>query len=215
MTGNDLEKLVEGLRALAPSIQSSLQPEFFREPALKILDCVLSLNRNYRNFVEPRVIQFENAYLDIRSASDLQGMIRSYASPFEFMKLTLRYSHEERANILADVVDWLVRDVTGGCGGSLELAKLEAWAKDAQWGNAPRIKGFGVAGFQYLRMLFNAETVKPDVWIKRFVSAHVGRNVSDLKALELLEMAAPLAGVRSLRDLDTTIWERESSKCAT
>lgn len=210
IAGQDIEKLAIALRTLAPSIQPSAQPAWTREPALKVLDCVLSLNRNYLAFVEPRIVQFESAYPDVDSVRDLQGMINSYSAPFEFMKLALRYKHEERAKTLTAVVDWLVRDVTGVCSGDAELTLLEAWAKDASFSSAPRIRGFGLAGFQYLRMLFKANTVKPDVWIKRFVSEQVGYNVSEHKALSLLELAAPVAGVRSLRDFDTTVWERDA-----
>jgi hypothetical protein len=175
-----------------------------------VLDCVLSLNRNYQSFVEPRVTQFEIDHPHVKSVSDLQISMRSYESQFQFMKRTLRYSDEKRAQTLDGVVEWLVRDVTGGRSGEAEVAFLEAWAKSASPSRAPRIRGFGLAGFQYLRMLFNADTVKPDVWIKRFVSEHVGYNVTEQKALALLELAAPVAGVRSLRDFDTTVWERDA-----
>jgi hypothetical protein len=155
-------------------------------------------------------MQFEIAYPNVRSVTDLQISMRNYESLFEFMKQTLRYSDRRRAQTLGEVVDWLVRDVTGAQSGDVEVALLESWAKSASFSSAPRIRGFGLAGFQYLRMLFSADTVKPDVWIKRFVSKQVGYSVSERKALALLELAAPSAGVRSLRDFDTTIWERDA-----
>jgi hypothetical protein len=66
-------------------------------------------------------------------------------------------------------------------------------------------------------MLFGADTTKPDVHICRFVRNALNRPVTDVAALEILEQAAPLAGVK-LRDLDTTIWEtsaRGPRKCPT
>jgi hypothetical protein len=39
------------------------------------------------------------------------------------------------------------------------------------------IKGFKLSGFQYLRMLFGAQTTKPDVHIVKFISEIVGRKV--------------------------------------
>jgi hypothetical protein len=69
-----------------------------------------------------------------------------------------------------------------------------------------RIRGFALAGYQYLRMLFGANTTKPDDHICRYVSRCVGRTVSDVEALTLLEGASAISDVR-LRDLDTTIWE--------
>jgi hypothetical protein len=108
------------------------------------------------------------------------------------------------------VVDWLVKDVCDDGEPAEQSSLLENWARESHWndGAAPRIRGFGLAGFQYLRMLFGANTVKPDKWIRAFVTEKLGRNVSDRQALELLELAAPKAGVSSLRDMDTTIWER-------
>jgi hypothetical protein len=48
-----------------------------------------------------------------------------------------------------------------------EEARLHAWAEWARPGDylALNVPGFGLAGFQYLRMLFNAQTAKPDVHI--------------------------------------------------
>jgi hypothetical protein len=71
-------------------------------------------------------------------------------------------------------------------------------------------RGFGLAGFQYLRMLFGANTTKPDVHVRQYVSEAVGRRrVSEVEALNLLERAASDAGI-GLRDLDTTIWEKSA-----
>lgn len=55
-------------------------------------------------------------------------------------------------------------------------------------------------------MLFGAQTTKPDVHIVRFVSEIVGRKVSDVQALYLLERAAVRTGL-PVRDLDVAIWE--------
>ena len=73
----------------------------------------------------------------------------------------------------------------------------------------PAIRGFGLAGFQYLRMLFGANTTKPDLHIRRYVGHCIGEPVTDMRALQLLEPAAKEAGI-SLRDFDTTIWERSA-----
>lgn len=69
------------------------------------------------------------------------------------------------------------------------------------------VMGFGPAGFQYLRMLFGAQTTKPEVHIRRFVSAAVGSPVSDVQALNLLETAGKLLDY-PLAVLDYAIWEQ-------
>jgi hypothetical protein len=89
-----------------------------------------------------------------------------------------------------------------------QLSRLEQWARTARPEGflALRIPGFALAGFQYLRMLFGANTTKPDIHIIRLVGSQVGHPVSPIQALRMLEDAASEAGI-SLRDLDTTIWE--------
>jgi hypothetical protein len=68
------------------------------------------------------------------------------------------------------------------------------------------VKGFGLAGFQYMRMLLGIQTTKPDVHIKRFVSGVIGRPVNSIVALSLLEQAAAQAGL-PLREVDGAIWQ--------
>ena len=91
---------------------------------------------------------------------------------------------------------------------------MENWAEWTRPGDylAVGVKGFGLAGFQYLRMLFGAQTTKPDIHIMRFVAEHIGRPVTDIQALYLLEKAARLAGL-PLRELDAAIWESRARTC--
>lgn len=101
--------------------------------------------------------------------------------------------------------------VAGQVSRTEQLANPERWAREARPADcaALHMAGFGIAGFQYLRMLFGANTTKPDIHICRYVSNCIDCMVSDTEALQLLEQAALEAGVL-LRDLDTTIWERSA-----
>ena len=49
------------------------------------------------------------------------------------------------------------------------------------------IKGCGIACFQWLRMLFGADTAKPDVHIVNFLSENLGKKVSQIEAVYLME----------------------------
>ena len=86
---------------------------------------------------------------------------------------------------------------------------LKQWAIQAkpQECYGLNIKYFKLAGFQYLRMLFGADTTKPDVHIIRFLSDILNRNVSDIESLLLLEAASERVGV-SVRAVDKYIWNR-------
>jgi hypothetical protein len=126
------------------------------------------------------------------------------------MAKCLDYHDEARSVTLAKVVEWLTA-VAGVGNYNGQMLNLERWATSAKPDDRSRlgIAGFGLGGFQYLRMLFGANTTKPDVHIQRYVASGVGRRVSDIQALLLLEVAAKEAAV-SLRDLDTTVWEKSA-----
>jgi hypothetical protein len=104
-------------------------------------------------------------------------------------------------------VNWLVTESGEGTHAE-QLANLEGWARTAHYTGyiVLGISGFGLAGWQYMRMLFGANTTKPDIRICEWVTKAVEHSVSPVQALQLLEHAAPEAGVH-LRDVDTTIWE--------
>jgi hypothetical protein len=203
----DHDRIVVALRRLAPSVRPSSDRAWRREPALRVIDCVLSLNRRYDSFVVPRLDRFEREHPGIRTVSDLQGLIANYSSPGRFVVEVLDYRDEKRAATLSAVVDWLAT-VSGSGTYAEQLSNLQRWvAKAHPAGHAAlRISRFGLGGFQYLRMLFGANTTKPDVHICRYVASCVGHSVSDVEALQLLEHAAVETGI-FLRDLDTTIWE--------
>jgi hypothetical protein len=151
--------------------------------------------------------QFERTHPDVRTVADLQRLIASFRSADRFATEALDYRHDERAATLSAVVNWLAS--IGGSGSHAEqLANIQLWACAAHPSDhiALGIRGFALGGFQYMRMLFGANTTKPDVHICRFVESSVGHRVSDVEALELLEDAAGEVGI-VLRDLDTTIWE--------
>jgi hypothetical protein len=195
---------------LRSSIRPSSDRAWRRVAALRVIDCVLSLNRNYDSFVVPRLDRFERKYPEVRSIADLQGLMAAYPSSAVFVAKCLDYHDDSRSATLSKVIDWLVR-IGGSSDYDTQMPNLARWAADAKPEDHFRlgIAGFGLGGFQYLRMLFGANTTKPDIHLQRYVASCVGHRVSDAQALTLLEAAAVEADV-CLRDLDTTIWERSA-----
>lgn len=204
---DDLVTLGNALGRLAAGIHPSVDPAWSRPVAIRVVDCVLSLNRDYDRFVAPRVEALMRAHPAVRGIGDLAALMECYPSPSAFVKVELRYDHADRARVLAAVVDF-VRSLVSGVAPADHETALERWATGSRPADFRRlsIKGFKLAGFQYLRMLFGAQTTKPDKHIITFVSESLSRRVSALEALVLLEAAARRAHL-PIRDVDTSIWE--------
>ena len=210
ITESDIEAVATRLAQIAPDIPSTVTegPEWSNPPAVKVIDCVLSLNRKYDKFLVPRLKAFMNNHPDTQRVVDLANLMDSYPTPHAFVKQELNYNHKDRANILRSVVRYVCTIVEGAPIASEEEV-LKQWAIQAnpQDYRTPNIKGFALAGFQYLRMLFGAQTAKPDKYIIGFVSDILNRKVSDVKSLYLLEAASERTGL-SIRTVDNFIWNR-------
>lgn len=177
-------------------------------PPLDVLDCVLSLNRPYNGFCLPRVQSFRDRHPEIDSLQALLSLIRSYPSPLEFSIRELDYQDKARVETLVGVLHYLLT-AQQSIQGDSEAERLLQWAESVQPQDyrSVGVRGFGLAGFQYLRMLLGAQAAKPDVHIISFVSKAVGDEVGDAEALSLLEEACAFLQW-PLSDLDYEIWEK-------
>ena len=204
----DIAAVATRLQQIVPDTSPRVSPGQLRPSAVKVIHCVLSLNRNYDTFVVPRLEAFMNNHPDTQRVVDLANLIDSYPTAHAFMKQELNYNHEDRARVLQSVVRYVCTIVEGAPIASEEEV-LKQWAIQAepQDYRTLNIRGFALAGFQYLRMLFGAQTAKPDVYIIGFVSDILNRKVSAVKSLSLLEAASKRAGL-SARAVDYFIWNR-------
>lgn len=202
-----LKPLIEKLRLAYPEGPPKGEGGGWLIPPLDVLDCVLSLNHRYDSFCLPRVEGFHSQHPEIDTLAGLLSLIRTYPSPLEFSIQELNYQHEARAETLVGVLNYLIR-VERNYPGLSEWDRLNAWANSVSPADYESVatQGFALSGFQYLRILFGAQTVKPDVHIRRFVSGAMGRPISDTEALALLEGAARQLGWR-IADLDYAVWE--------
>ena len=176
--------------------------------AIKVIDCVLSLRKSYDRFVIPRLRNFRNKHPDTQKINSLANLMASYPTPDAFMISELNHNSKVKPKMLQEVVKFVCQIVERSPKVSEEDV-LKQWAIQAepQECYGLNIKYFKLAGFQYLRMLFGADTTKPDVHIIRFLSDILNRNVSDIESLLLLEAASERLGV-SVRAVDKYIWNR-------
>ena len=119
---NDLQKLIDALRRdfAAPPPPSD---EEWQSAALNVIDCVFSLNRNYENFVLPRVVKFREKWPEVQSLRQLRDLIDASPSPLDFSEAHLNYKDAARARILSEVVDYLL-DVQDDFVGATEVERL-------------------------------------------------------------------------------------------
>jgi len=206
MPTGDIQRLTNALRTLFPSPPPETGEAWDGNNALNVLDCVLSLNRPYDRFVLPRVRDFASKHADVSMVSGLQQVMSLCGSPADFLAAELRYKDARRAETLQGLVHYLI-DIQHDFAGSTEKERLRGWAEWARPGDfaSTGVSGFGLAGFQYLRLLFGANTAKPDRWICKFVSDSIGRKVGPVEALYLLERAVKRTNFR-IRDIDSAIW---------
>ncbi len=213
MEQSDIDKLTKALLHFAPV--TARNDYGWPHPPLNVLDCILSLHRRYKTTVLPRVERFAKNHPDIVELHQLRDLINRYESPDQFSIYELDYYDAQRAMTLQGVVDVLI-EIQPLYQGDTERQRLHTWAIQSK----PKevhlfgVKGFGLAGFQYLCMLFGAQTTKPDTHIRTFVTVVLGHKVGDFKMLELLEEAARCANL-PLREVDHAIWELLSCKDAT
>lgn len=167
-----------------------------------VLDAVLSINRKYYQFVVPRIQYFQENYSHIRTLKSLRSLIHDEEVKFEKVWL---YRHPARLETLKSLVDKFLEII----GEDNDLDALKKWAEDATYEDYAnfRVKGIGIATFQYLRILLGADTIKPDVHIKRFVEELSGtkkmndRNI--IKIFDEIKKEIPI----SLRMFDKHIWD--------
>ncbi|HEY0319735.1 MAG TPA: hypothetical protein VGC66_02070 [Pyrinomonadaceae bacterium] len=89
---------------------------------------------------------------------------------------------------------------------------LERWAKNSDFHKhfEGRIKGLGIAAYQWLTMRKGVQTVKPDSRVKRFLRKATGRDFSDKEIILVLEKVAAELGIPA-NELDWAIWESEGA----
>jgi hypothetical protein len=206
MNQEEIDKLARAIKANFGNVSVRADFGWPENPALCVLDCVLSLNRHYARFVKPRVNRFATNHPEVRELSQLQVLLNKHQVG-GFCLEELNYKDIAREQTLRGVASYLL-SVESRYKGESEWARLKAWAEAVSPSEYMMIgvRGFGLAGIQYLRMLLGVQTTKPDVHVIRFISKELGRPVNNINALLLLEAAAKKEGL-PLREVDGAIWK--------
>ena len=185
-------------------------------PAVKVINSVLSLGMGYKK-VEPKLDAFQKNNPDVIQVSELADFMTRYQEPIDLLTQEFRYNRHKpknirKANAINSVCEKLC-DIINASPSVPEEDAIRQWALRAKpkcyrvWD----IKEFRIAGFQWLRMLFGADTSKPDTHILNFLADTLNEKfpqTSDKKKLEAVELIEETSAHSefSARDIDRTIW---------
>ena len=205
-----ITKILARIRQIAPDPLNRDNTVLDQSPAVKVINSVLSLGMNYRTVVKPKLDAFQENNPDVIQVSDLVNLIASYLTPIDFLIQKFNYKRKPKNIMKANAINSVVEHLCGIINASPSVPEEDAirqWALQAKpegyrvW----NIKGFKLAGFQWLRMLFGADTVKPDRHIVNFLSDTLNEKVSPLESVELIEETSAHSEF-SARDIDRIIW---------
>lgn len=177
---------------------------------LGVIDTVLSLNRPYDQpydrFVVPRVEMYRRQHPHADTLPEFISLMEP--NPARFLERTLECRFPDRARVLYEVACRLDRTIRN-LPGATELDRAMIWALRAMPSDVQewRVRGFALAGFQYLRKLFGAPVVKPDFRLMDYVKVVIGRKaIAPHQAMLLLEKAAREEGL-DIAAVDSAVWD--------
>lgn len=100
--------------------------------------------------------------------------------------------------------------------GVTDQPSLHAWIKTASFESdfKGKVKGLGIAVWEWLRIRCGIDSIKPDIWVINFSKRIVGKRISEKVLVDTFGRISPLVG-ESLSTIDVTIWYYEKLAMAT
>jgi hypothetical protein len=199
---DDVEKLASAAGVLAPSTSVYLEEDFVMNLLETVLDYMLQTEVVVKALKHFR----ENRWNEVRKLDDLEQLMGRFpedqAGNTALAQHLWGYNFWTRAQQLRELARYFRRI------GVADQERLKQWALTSTFKNdfEGRVKGLGPAVYQWLVMRQGVDTVKPDVHVRRFAEAAVGRKLNDQDVIELTTRAAARIGVKAF-ELDWRIWE--------
>ena len=179
------------LKVLSPDLYYDNTSDTSDPPAVRVIHSVISQALNYENTVYPRLVDFKKNRPDVKSVRQLADLMASYTTPLDFLTEEVKLKHRGKAG----AIDGLVKYFCGLIEASPTVPEeetLKQWAITAEPDDYKKlnIKGVGIATLQWLRMLFGADTSKPDVHIMNFIHDTIDEELSEDDCILLIEGVA-------------------------
>ena len=202
ISDEEVEKLAAAARVLPPNTSVYLEQDFVMNLLETVLDYMLQTEVVVKALERFR----ENRWNEVRTLDDLERLLARFpedqAGNTALAQYLWGYNFWTRAQQLRDLVRYF-RSI-----GVVDQERLKQWAWTSTFKKdfEGRVKGLGPAVYQWLVMRQGVDTVKPDVHLRRFAEAAVGRKLTDQDVIELTSKAAARIGVKAF-ELDWRIWE--------
>lgn len=164
---------------------------------------------NYKSSVKPNVESFRDQFIDSGKVQSLADLAELEHDPEFTESFTIGHP-----NAVHDVAAALLEHAEPDAD---DLELLQTWAENAdpeQYRSDPvgDVHGIGPATFQYLRMIAGADTVKPDIQVKKFIteleSKYPRFDVDSSSGIDLIKSCRWLAAhsTYSMIEIDQIAW---------
>jgi hypothetical protein len=199
---DDVERLAVAARELPPAEGASSEDDFVVNLFETVLDYML------QTAVVVKALEYYKAHHwgEIRSLDDLEVVLGRYGTDQEGNTALALHLWGYRLWTRAEQLRGLARHFRAI--GVTDQDTLSHWAQTSTFETDFRgkVRGLGPAVYQALVMRQGVDTVKPDVHVRRFAEAALGRRLNDWDVVDVVTRAASRLGL-SATELDWRIWE--------
>ena len=198
----DVERVANAGRNLAPAASVYLEDDFI----MNLLETVLDYQMHTTAVIKALEHFRSNRWSEVRTLDELDTRLSSFPNDQQGNTALAGYlwgnRHWTRAQQLRGLATYF-RGI-----GVVDAESLRAWAHQSEFRRdfAGRVKGLGPAVYQWLLMRQGVDTVKPDVHVRRFTEAAVGRPLSDVDVVVAVTRAAVVLEIKAY-EFDWRIWE--------
>jgi hypothetical protein len=204
---DDVRRLAAAARELPPAGGLTVEDDFVLNLFETVLDYMLQTT------VVVKALDYYKAHRwdEIRSLDELEAVLARYAADKQGNTDLAVYLWGYKLWTRADQLRGLARHFRAL--GVTDQGSLRRWARTSTFEAdfQGKVKGLGLAVYQALVMRQGVDTVKPDVHVRRFAEAAVGRRLNDREVVEIVTEAAIRLGLRPV-ELDWRIWEASQGR---
>lgn len=198
----DVERVARAAGGLPPAQSVYIEEDFVMNLLETVLDYMLQTPVVVKALEHFR----DNRWDEVRTLDDLAAVVGRYPDDEDGNKELARYLWGYNLWTRAHQLRGLATFFRGI--GVVDQDGLRSWAHASEFRRdfEGRVKGLGPAVYQWLVMRQGVDTVKPDVHVRRFTEAALGRPLSDRDVIDVMCRAAQALEIKAY-ELDWRVWE--------